>query len=102
MNPYDELGIPRGARLEEARAALRRLSFEHHPDRGGNPARFKRLHEAYRLIEQGEAPAPVPAERLADEVADLYDSLGAAPLTRTVFRGLLKVGLFLRGQRDDK
>ena len=37
--------------LEEAKRAQKLLLAKHHPDRGGDPATFKRIAEAYRIIE---------------------------------------------------
>lgn len=43
-----------GATLEDAEAAYRRLRSEHHPDRGGDPARFDAIQKA---IEQARGSA---------------------------------------------
>ena len=44
------LGLGPGASDEAVRAAFRRLVKTTHPDRGGDPARFRRVLEAYRLL----------------------------------------------------
>lgn len=41
------LGVSRGATREQIALRFRDLAAEHHPDRGGDPERFKRLSEAY-------------------------------------------------------
>jgi hypothetical protein len=57
---FTELGsIPRSkrveaarAKLEEARQTAKRLQFAHHPDRGGDPEKFKRVGEALKSLEE--------------------------------------------------
>eukprot|EP00741_Cyanophora_paradoxa_P001105 tig00000459_g1065.t1 len=57
---YECLEVARDADLSQIRAAYRRLSLLHHPDR--NPgdasatARFQRLAEAYETLSDGEKP----------------------------------------------
>lgn len=62
MNPYDTLGIPRTATVEDAKAAYRKLAMQHHPDRGGNAARFAEIKSAWESIETGTFQAFKPAQ----------------------------------------
>ena len=39
--------------LEEARKTRTALQVKHHPDKGGDPAQFKRVTEAFNVIERG-------------------------------------------------
>mgnify|MGYP002049081262 CR=1 FL=1 len=41
------LKLERGASQDEIKKAYRKLSLEHHPDKGGDSAAFIRVHEAY-------------------------------------------------------
>lgn len=60
-NPYATLGLPAGASREEAQQAYRKLAMKHHPDRGGDEARFKEVKAAWEQIEAGwTAPPPSP------------------------------------------
>lgn len=43
------LGLGREADLERVKASYRRLAFVHHPDKGGDPAEFRRIKRAYDL-----------------------------------------------------
>lgn len=52
---HEVLGVRAGASLSEVRAAYRRYAAEHHPDHGGNPARFVAGQEAYRQLAGGTA-----------------------------------------------
>ena len=41
------LGVKAGASTDQVKSAYRRLARQHHPDCGGDPAKFKELQEAY-------------------------------------------------------
>ncbi len=60
-DPYQVLGLDRGAPEGEVRSAFRRLAAQHHPDRNPNdPAaidRFKEVNQAYQILEDPEKRA---------------------------------------------
>jgi len=47
---YQTLGVDRSASVEEIKQAYRRAAARHHPDRGGDTARFQQIEEAYRIL----------------------------------------------------
>jgi molecular chaperone DnaJ len=47
---YDVLGVKKDASADEIKKAFRRAAVEHHPDRGGDEAKFKELNEAYEVL----------------------------------------------------
>lgn len=49
---WDVLGVKSDATLEQARAAYRQLVKKHHPDAGGDPAKFNSMVEAMRAAEE--------------------------------------------------
>lgn len=49
-DPYDVLGLTRGASLDEIKAAYRRLSKQRHPDLGGSNEAMAELNAAYAFI----------------------------------------------------
>ena len=49
-NAYDTLGVPNGASDEEIKRAYRKLAAKHHPDRGGNTAKFQEIQSAYETL----------------------------------------------------
>src|SRR5436305_14769639 len=47
---YEVLGVGKGASADEIKKAFRRAAIEHHPDRGGDEAKFKEINEAYEVL----------------------------------------------------
>lgn len=62
---YKTLGVPRSANADEIKKAYRKLAREHHPDTGGDEAKFKEINEAYEVLSD-------------DKKRDLYDQYGTA------------------------
>ena len=48
--PHLVLGLESGATADDVRAAYRRLAREHHPDRGGDLARFQQVQAAHDAL----------------------------------------------------
>jgi molecular chaperone DnaJ len=51
---YDTLGVPKNASADEIKKAYRKLAREHHPDQGGDEARFKEIQGAYDVLSDPE------------------------------------------------
>ena len=47
---YDKLGISRSADASEIKKAYRSLALLHHPDKGGDPEKFKQIQHAYDIL----------------------------------------------------
>ena len=62
---YKTLGVPRTATSDEIKKAFRKLARKHHPDAGGDEAKFKELNEAYEVLSD-------------DKKRELYDQYGTS------------------------
>eukprot|EP00941_MAST-03F_sp_MAST-3F-sp1_P003463 g3463.t1 len=51
---YQTLGISRDADLKTIKKAFRKLAVKHHPDKGGDPEKFKQVSEAYATLSDPE------------------------------------------------
>lgn len=49
-NYYDILGVDKKASKDEVKKAFRKLAQQHHPDKGGDEAKFKEITEAYSVL----------------------------------------------------
>lgn len=76
VDPHELLGIPADASSAEIRDARRRLAADHHPDRGGDPARMREINAAADALLRARARRD---EHRVDDRAD--DWGGAAPET---------------------
>lgn len=54
---YKVLGVERTASADEIKRAFRKLAHEHHPDKGGDEAKFKEINEAYQILSDSEKKA---------------------------------------------
>lgn len=66
MNPYKILGIKKKATKEEIKKAYKDLAKEHHPDKGGDEEKFKRILQAYQIL-------------MNDDARYTYDKFGMTP-----------------------
>ena len=63
-NHYQTLGVERTASAEDIKRAYRKLAGQHHPDRGGDTAKFQTIQAAYDVLgdpgkrQQYDNPAP--------------------------------------------
>ncbi len=62
---YKTLGVPRTASADEIKKAFRKLARTHHPDAGGDEAKFKEINEAYEVLSD-------------EKKRNLYDQYGTA------------------------
>ena len=53
-NYYDVLGVKQEASTDEIKKAFKKLARKHHPDAGGDEAKFKDVSEAYEVLSDKE------------------------------------------------
>lgn len=51
---YEILGVGKHASADEIKKAFRRAAVEHHPDKGGEAAKFNEINEAYEVLKDSE------------------------------------------------
>jgi len=54
FDPYKVLGVAKAATPEQIKKAYRKLAKAHHPDRGGDEARFKEIGRAHDVLSDPE------------------------------------------------
>ena len=47
---YAALGVPKTASADEIKRAFRKLASQHHPDKGGDTAKFQAIQAAYAVL----------------------------------------------------
>jgi len=87
MDYYDILGVQRNASQDEIKRAYRQKAMKHHPDRGGDEAKFKEIEEAYRVLgdEQQRAAYDAPQPQFhgfhfnTGNMEDIFSQFGFGP-----------------------
>lgn len=51
---YKTLGVSKSATAEEIKKAYRHLAMKHHPDKGGDQSKFKKINEAYQVLSNSQ------------------------------------------------
>jgi curved DNA-binding protein len=57
MDHYAVLGVSKSATPDEIKKAYRKLASQHHPDKGGDTAKFQQIQEAYAILSDPEKRA---------------------------------------------
>ena len=63
MTHYATLGVAENASPDDIKKAFRSLASKHHPDKGGDTARFQEIQAAYAIVGDEQKRAQYDAER---------------------------------------
>lgn len=63
MTYYEMLGVADNATAEEIKKAFRRLASQHHPDKGGDTAKYQEIQKAYDTLSNNQKRQQYDAER---------------------------------------
>ncbi len=69
QDPYTTLGVKPNSEAEEIKKAYRKLAAKHHPDRGGDEDKFKRISAAYTIVGDKKKRAEYDAYRSGPQVS---------------------------------
>merc|ERR1712091_328408 len=83
LDDWAILGVPPGSDQDAIRKAYRKQALLHHPDKGGDPAKFRQVAEAYVALSEASGAATPRSTRTDYATADPYEIFarffGAAP-----------------------
>jgi hypothetical protein len=96
----DVLGLGRESGVQEAERAFRRLAGEHHPDRGGDPERFRQIVAARRALTAGGTSTARGSRTDAPDHRVFF--VARQPLWRTVLQALRRTWSERRGDQSDR
>jgi DnaJ family protein A protein 2 len=65
---YDILEIPQNSSQEDIKKVYKKLALTHHPDRGGDPEKFKEVNEAYEVLSDPNKKSQLDIIPIAERV----------------------------------
>ncbi|CAN4097350.1 unnamed protein product [Withania somnifera] len=99
---YEVLGIPKDSSQDELKKAYRKAAIKNHPDKGGDPEKFKELAHAYDILSDPEK------RELYDQYGEdaLKEGMGGSggghspfDIFESIFGGAFGGGCSFRGSR---
>lgn len=93
MDYYQILGVVKTASQDEIKQAFRKLASVHHPDKGGDTAKFQQIQEAYSILgdEQKRAEYDNPPQNIkfnfgGGDINDIFQHFGFNPFGGAPFQ----------------
>ncbi|MEK7545881.1 MAG: DnaJ domain-containing protein [Patescibacteria group bacterium] len=86
MTPHEVLEVEPSASIDEIKKAYKKLAKKHHPDKGGDPKKFKEVNEAYNAIlaDMEKSLMPSGSEKNMLKFAHKHPKLYGLPEDRVV------------------
>mmetsp|Transcript_4232 Transcript_4232/g.11722 ORF Transcript_4232/g.11722 Transcript_4232/m.11722 type:complete len:418 (-) Transcript_4232:274-1527(-) len=84
---YETLGVDKNAEEKQIKKAYRKLAVKHHPDKGGDEAKFKEISAAYEILSDPETRAKYDKYGLEGVADDGAPGHGADDLFSMFFGG---------------
>jgi curved DNA-binding protein len=85
---YNILGVDASASEDQIRQAYKRLAMQHHPDRGGDAARFQEIQEAYSTLTDPNRRAQWEQQQaFQDNAGNFSFQFNFGPDINDIFRG---------------
>jgi curved DNA-binding protein len=92
MDYYSILGVAKSANQDDIKRAYRKLAMQHHPDKGGDEAKFKQINEAYSVLgdpaQRAQYDTPQPQMRFRagnfgdDQFSDMMSQMFTGRMRR--------------------
>ena len=83
MDHYQILGVSRDADSQEIKKAFRKLAMKHHPDKGGDEAKFKEIQQAYEVLSD-------PDKRQQYDNPNPFEGFGGDPFSQGGFQDIFR------------
>lgn len=71
---YDILGISNNSSKDEIKKAYKKMAIQHHPDKGGDPEKFKEIARAYEVLNDDDKKRKY--DQLGDEGFEQMSDMG--------------------------
>jgi DnaJ family protein A protein 2 len=97
---YEELEITKEASLEEIKKSYRRLALLHHPDRGGDTEKFKKISQAYEVLSDNQKRQNYDINGTEEEDLNAFSNIDPSEIFSMFFgRGFKDIVMELRGPK---
>lgn len=98
-NPHQVLGVPQNASEDDIKKAFKKLAILNHPDKGGDPEKFKQINNAYISLSQ---PNQDPRTSQFHDVSHMFNMFHHFQSSQQVFRRNVEIRISLEDIYKDK
>lgn len=80
---YDILGINKSSSIDDIKKAYKKLAIQYHPDKGGDPEKFKEITNAYKIL--SDSTQKEKYDNLGD---DMYNNIEGSGFDSDIFANM--------------